>query len=275
MATCFRAGFRSVLLRGDTDFSQTEHLDRWHADARVRFIFGYDVHPNLRALAEHLPAAAWSKLDRPAHYRVKTQPRQRPDRVKDRIVRERGYEVLRLQGEDVAEFNYKPTACQQTYRMIVVRKNISKEKGGIWLADVYRYFFYITNDQDHTPAEIVYLANDRCDQENLIEQLKNGPRALHVPLHSLDSNWAYMVMTALAWNLKAWAALRLPATGRWQEKYHAEKMWLLGLEFKAFLQVMVSIPCQLVRQARRVVFRVLNYHPHMATFFRLAETLRC
>jgi hypothetical protein len=32
MATCFRAGFRSVLLRGDTDFSQTEHLDRWHAD---------------------------------------------------------------------------------------------------------------------------------------------------------------------------------------------------------------------------------------------------
>ena len=94
-------------------------------------------------------------------------------------------------------------------------------------------------------------------------------------LNSLDSNWAYMVMTALAWNLKAWAALRLPETGRWQEKYHAEKVWLLGLEFKAFVQVMVSIPCQLVRQARRVVFRVLNYQPHLTTFFRLAETLRC
>jgi hypothetical protein len=276
MATCFRAGFRTVLLRGDTDFSQTEHLDRWHADARVRFIFGYDAIATLRVRAEELPAAAWSKLERPARYTVKTRPRQRPDHVKDKIVLRRGYEVLQLQGEDVAEFDYRPCACKQTYRMIVVRKNISKEKGGIWLADVYRYFFYITNDKEHTPAEIVYLANDRCHQENLIEQLKNGPRALRVPLNSLDSNWAYMVMTALAWNLKAWAALRLPETpGRWQAKYRAEKLWLLGLEFKAFLHVMVNIPCQLVRQARRVVFRVLNYQPHLTTFFRLAETLRC
>jgi hypothetical protein len=67
-----------------------------------------------------------------------------------------------------------------------------------------------------------------------------------------------MVMTALAWNLKAWAALRLPATGRCKEKYQAEKSWLLGMEFKAFLNVMVTIPCQMVRQARRVVFRVFS-----------------
>ena len=84
-----------------------------------------------------------------------------------------------------------------------------------------------------------------------------------------------MVMTALAWNLKAWAALRLPEVGRWKEKYRAEKAWLLGMEFKAFLHVMVTIPCQMVRQARGVVFRILNYHPHLSTFFRLAETLRC
>jgi hypothetical protein len=64
-------------------------------------------------------------------------------------------------------------------------------------------------------------------------------------------------------------------TGRWQEKYRAEKAWLLGLEFKAFLQVMIKIPCQMLRQARGVVFRVLNYNPHLPLFFRLAETLRC
>src|ERR1035438_948143 len=155
--------------------------------------------------------------------------------------------------------------------MIVVRKNISKEQGGVWLLDLYRYFFYITNDRTSTPEEIVFLANDRCHQENLIEQLKNGPRALQAPLNSLESNWAYMVMTALAWNLKAWAALRLPEAGRWKEKYRLEKSWLLGLEFKAFLHVMVMIPCQMVRQARGVVFRVLNYHPHLSTFFRLAK----
>ena len=275
IATCFRGGFRSVLLRGDTDFSQTEHLDRWNADPRVRFIFGYDCMPNLRALAEQLPADSWTKMNRPPRYIAETGPRQKPDKVKQKIVIERGYEVLRLKYEDVAEFNYQPTACKQAYRMIVVRKNISKEKGGVWLFDRYRYFFYITNDWASTPEEIVFLANDRCHQENLIEQLKNGPRALAAPLNSLESNWAYMVMTALAWNLKAWAALRLPETGRWKEKYRAEKSWLLGLEFKAFLNVMVTIPCQMVRQARCVVFRVLNYHPHLSTFFRLAETLLC
>ena len=275
IATCFRGGFRNVLLRGDTDFSQTEHLDRWHADARIRFIFGYDSMPNLRTLAAHLPDDSWTKLKRPPRYTIETKPRQKPDNVKQEIVIERGYEVLRLKYEDVAEFNYQPTACKQAYRMIAVRKNISTEKGGVWLFDQYRYFFYITNDWTSTPEEIVFLANDRCNQENLIEQLKNGPRALHAPLNSLESNWAYMVMTALAWNLKAWAALRLPETGRWHEKHHAEKSWLLGLEFKAFLQVMVTIPCQMVRQARRVVFRVLSYHPHLPTFFRLAETLNC
>jgi hypothetical protein len=275
IATCFRGGFQSVLVRGDTDFSQTEHLDRWNAEPRLRFIFGYDAMPNMRALAENLPADSWTKLTRPPRYTVKTEPRQKPDKVKQRIVVERGYDVLRLKHEDVAEFTYRPTACKQAYRMIVVRKNISKEQGGAWLFDQYRYFFYITNDWTSTPAAIVFLANDRCHQENLIEQLKNGPRALKAPLNDLESNWAYMVMTALAWNLKAWAALRLPETGRSREKNRAEKSWLLGLEFKAFLNVMVMIPCQLVRQARRVVFRVLNYHPHLPTFFRLAETLRC
>jgi hypothetical protein len=34
LAVCRRAGFRALLLRGDTDFSQTEHLDRWHAERR-------------------------------------------------------------------------------------------------------------------------------------------------------------------------------------------------------------------------------------------------
>ncbi len=39
---CPGGGFSRVLLRGDTDFSQTKHLDRWSADSRVRFIFYMD-----------------------------------------------------------------------------------------------------------------------------------------------------------------------------------------------------------------------------------------
>jgi hypothetical protein len=275
IATCLRGGFRSILLRGDTDFSQTAHLDRWHDTGRIQFIFGYNSLANLKELAEQLPANAWQKLQRPPKYQAVTGLRHRPENVKDKIVRARGYETLRLQSEEVAEFDYQPHACGRAYRMIVVRKNISKEKGELRLLDEIRYLFYITNDWTRAADDIVFCANDRCHQENLIQQLKNGVHALTAPVDNLESNWAYMVMTSLAWSLKAWAALRLPETGRWAEKYKAEKLWLLGLEFKTFVQSFVAIPCQIVRQAGRLVCRLLCYRPHLPLFFRLAEVLRC
>jgi hypothetical protein len=275
LPTLFRGGFRTVLLRGDTDFSQTEHLDRWNADQRVRFIFGYDARANLKGLAADLPETAWEKLARPAHYQVQTQPRQRPDNVKEHIVRERAFDVLHLKSEDVAEFDYRPTACTTTYRMIVVRKNISKEKGERLLFDVVRYFFYITNDWDSTPAEIVFLADDRCNQENLLAQLSGAVRALRAPLNTLESNWAYMVMTALAWSLKAWPALRLPETGRWAVQHRADKYQVLRWEFKTFVNAFMRIPCQIIRTGRRLVYRVLTWNRHLPIFFRLVHSLNC
>jgi Transposase DDE domain group 1 len=278
IATCFRGGFRQVLLRGDTDFSQTQHLDRWNQDGRILFIFGYDSMPNLKQLAEDLPERVWKKLERPERPKPQTGPRRRPDNVKDRIVRQREFETLRLCHEEIADWDYQPLACAQPYRLIIVRKNISREKGEQRLFDEIRYFFYLTNDYLSTPERIVcgtkYGANHRCNQENLLSQLYSGCHALHAPVDNLESNWAYMVMTALAWNLKAWAALTLPETpGRWQGKYQAEKLWLLGLEFKTFVNAMIAIPCQLVRQARGLIFRVLAYNPHQATFFRLVDAL--
>jgi len=285
IATCRRGGFRWILLRGDTDFSQTQHLDRWDDDGRIHFIFGYDAMPNMINIADALPEKVWRKLERPPRYHVKTTPRQRPDNIKDQIVRERQFETLRLQWEDIADWDYRPLACKRSYRLIIVRKNISKEKGELRLLDEIRYFFYLTNDWGSTPEEIVLAhnrtgkpghgANGRCHQENLIQQLKNGVHALTAPVDNLESNWAYMVMTALAWNLKAWAALWLPETGRWHEKYRAEKAWLLGIEFKTFVNALVAIPCQLVRQAGRLIFRVLTYNPFQTVFFRLVDALRC
>ena len=277
-ATCFRGGFRKVLLRGDTDFSQTEHLDRWDADGRIRFIFGYDARPNLIAMAEHLPEKAWQPLQRRTRPQPATAPRQRPANRKEALVRAHEFETLRLQGEEVAEFNYQPSACTTAYRMVVVRKNISREKGERRLFDEIRYLFYITNDWVADSAEIVLApkgANGRCQQENVIQQLHSGVPALQAPVDNLVSNWAYMVMTSLAWNLKAWAALSLPETGRWAAKYRAEKQWLLGIEFKTFIHALVAIPCQIVRQARRLVYRVLAYNPYQPIFFRLLDVLNC
>ena len=274
---CFRGGFVKVLQRGDTDFSQTQHLDRWDDDGRIHFIFGFDSKANLVEMADQLPSRAWKKLIRPPRYQPQSGERRRPDNVKDRIVRQRGFETLRLQSEEVAEFAYQPTACKRPYRMVAIRKHISREKGEACLPGLeeVRYFFYITNDWVSNANEIVFSANDRCHQENLVQQLHHGVYALSAPVDGLESNWAYMVMTSLAWNLKAWAALTLPETGRWQEKYRAEKDWLLNLEFKAFVNALVAIPCQVIHTARRLLFRVLAYNPHQAIFFRLVDALRC
>ena len=275
VGVCRQAGFRKIVLRGDTDFSQTAYLDGWNADPIIRFFFGYDARPNLKDLADELKPREWRRLERPARYRVKTQPRRRPANVKEQIVKERAFQNLRLVSEDVAEFAYKPEACREFYRMVVVRKNISVEKGEQVLFPDERYFFYITNDWDCTAAEVVFEANDRCNQENLIAQLKNGVHALHAPVDNLESNWAYMLMTALAWNLKAWWALTLPERpGRWHDKQRSEKQWALRLEFKTFLNAFMLLPCQIVKTGRKVVYRLLSWNPHLAIFFRLLDQLR-
>jgi hypothetical protein len=275
-AVCFRGGFRRVLLRGDTKFSQSEHLDRWDDDPRVRFIFGFEAMGNLRAIAEALPDRAWRPLQRPARYEVKTTPRQRPDNVKEAVVVAREFENQRLRSEEVAEFNYRPTACRKTYRMVVIKKNISVEKGEKRLFDRVVHFFYITNEWVDEADEIVYSANDRCDQENVLAQLGGGVRALRAPVDNLESNWAFMVMTALAWNLKAWWALMLPELpGRYQEKHRTEKRWVLRLEFKTFVNAFMRLPCQIVRSGRKLIYRLLGWNPHQPIFFRLVDVLRC
>ena len=270
---CQDAGFRRITLRGDTDFSQTEHLDRWDT-AGVRFIFGYDARANLIGLAEALPARAWTPLERRPRYEIQTAPRRRPANVKEAIIVEREFKNLRLEAEAVAEFVYQPTACTKPYRMVVVRKNISVEQGDQRLFDQIRYFFYLTNDPTTAAADVVFLANDRCNQENLIDQLKHGVGATQMPVDTLLSNWAHMVMAALAWTLKAWFALRLPETGRWAARYAAEKAAVLRMEFKAFLHAFMLIPVQVVRTSRCLVFRLLAWNPWQAVFLRGFDQLR-
>ena len=159
-----------VLLRGDTVYSQTEHLDRWDQD-HIVIHFGYDAMRNLVKVAGNLGESQWERLQRPSKQAVKTKQRTRPPRVKEQIVVDCEFNNNVLNSEDGAEFDYRPTACRPNYRTIVVRKNLSVEKGGNILFDDIRDFFYITNDQDSTKEEIVFSCNDRCHQENVIEQL--------------------------------------------------------------------------------------------------------
>jgi len=271
---CREAGFLRILLRGDTDFSQTTRLDGWDNDG-VGFLFGFDAMRHLAAIADSLPKNAWRPLNRPARYEVKTEPRQRPEDVKEQLVVEHEYKNIRLKSEDVAEFDYQPTACKKGYRMVVVRKNLSIEKGEQVLFDDVRYFFYITNLPDKSAEQIVLLANDRCNQENLIAQLKSGVKAMKMPTQDLSSNWAYMVMASLAWTLKAWMGLSVPVSpGPHRERHEEQKRSILRMEFKQFVNGLVNVPCQIVRQAGKIIYRLLSWNPWQQVLVRVAQSLR-
>jgi hypothetical protein len=242
--------FEEVWLRGDTDFSLTAHLDRW--DKRCRFVLGVDARRNLVERAQGIPEDQWEDLERKPKYEVKTQRRQRPVNIKDQIVKARGFEKIETISEQVAQFAYQPGKCAKTYRIVVLRKNLTVEKGELALFDEIRYFFYITNDTAMSPPEVVYFANDRCDHENDIEQLKNGVKALRMPSDDLVSNWAYMVIAALAWNLKAWVGLWMP------NKVLGKQ--IVRMEFKRFLNTFMKIPCLIVKTGRRIIYRIVGYN---------------
>jgi hypothetical protein len=178
-----------INLRGDTDFTLSAELDRWDEQG-VKFIFGMDAHAKVVNLAEALPEQTGSPL---SGCRATRLPRLRdasPSESKKASFVSRAYENKVLTGEGIAEIDYEPLKCSRPYRLIIVRRNISAQKGERVLFDEIRYFLYITNRGDYTPEQIVSLANGRCNQENVIEQLKNGVNAMRMLVDELLSNWA-------------------------------------------------------------------------------------
>lgn len=127
----------------------------------------------------------------------------------------------------------------------------SVTKGQARLEDEVRYHFYITNlPPSYSAADVVRVNNARCHQENLIEQLKNGVAATRMPVREFHANWAYLVIAALAWNLKAWSGLLLPE--------HLGARELIRMEFRRFLNEVVQQPAQILTQGRRRIFRMLS-----------------
>ena len=197
---------------------------------------------------------------------MKTKERSKPKNVKKEIVIKREFENIRLNSEEVAEFDYQPGKCKKTYRMVVVKKNITLEKGELALFDDIRYFFYVTNRRDLTAREIVEHANKRCNQENVIEQIKNGVNAMRMPVNNLESNWAYMVMTTLAWNLKAWLGILLPNKERGAQ--------IVKMEFRRFLNTFILIPCQIITTGRKIIYRILGYNDALIDLFAAFEHIK-
>ena len=156
-----------------------------------------------------------------------------------------------------------PTSCAWNYGTFTKLPGLINGLSTDW--KTVRYFFYLTNRTDLPPA-VVGLANGRCDQENVIAQLKGGVNAMRIPVNDLNSNWAYMVMAALAWNLKAWFALFGP------DREQGIKQ--LKMEFRSFLGAVINIPAQILRTGWSMVYRFLGYTRWLKDFFAAFERIK-
>jgi hypothetical protein len=255
--------FEKVYIRGDTDFSLTSNFDKW--DNRCRFVFGMDARNNLVKLAGQIPESEWELLQKEPR-KIKTQPREKPENVKAQVVERRKFKNLKTECEHVAEFEYRPGKCQKPYRMIVLRKTIKVLKGQCQLFDDIRYFFYITNDDKKSVEQLIQFYRKRADHENDIEQLKNGVSALNNPSDSLISNWAYMAIASLSWDLKAWYGLLLP--------YRALGRRIVRMEFKKFIHTFIQIPCLIIKSGRKITYRLVGYNDQLKHIFNMFDRMR-
>jgi hypothetical protein len=93
-----------------------------------KFVFGIDAMKNLVSIADTIAEEQWKALERKPKYKVKTKKRRRPENVKERIIKERGFKNIRTVSEHVAEFDYRPAKCKKTYRVVVLRKTLLLRK---------------------------------------------------------------------------------------------------------------------------------------------------
>ena len=256
--------FKKVCLRGDTDFSLTANFDKWNK--RCMFIFGMDAMPNLVKLANRIDPGNWQKLEKKPKYEVKTRTRKKPENVKAQVVKKRKFKNIQTVSEHIAEIAYKPGKCQKSYRMIILRKTIKVTKGELKLFDDIRYFFYITNDMKKSAEDLVQFYRNRADHENDIEQLKNGARSLQAPSDTLVSNWAYMVIASLAWDMKAWYGMLLP--------YRHIGLQIMRMEFRRFINTFIRIPCLIIKTGRRICYRAVGYNAQLKHMFNFSDKLK-
>ncbi len=255
--------FEKIYLRGDTDFSLTSNFDKWDKDCS--FVFGMDARKNLVNLAEQISESEWELFQKTSR-EIETKERKLPENIKEKIVIERNYKNITTEYEHITEFDYQPGQCNKSYRIIVLRKFLKVMKGETFLFNENRYFFYITNDEEKSTRQVVEFYRKRADHENDIDQLKHGVKAMKNPSNSLLSNWAYMVIASLAWDLKAWYGLLMP--------YKALGKEIIRMEFKKFVNTLIKIPCLIIKTGRKIEYRIIAYNDQIKHMFKLFSLLK-
>ena len=260
-----RANFGEVFLRGDSKFSRKEILRQAVAHGAL-FALVHEVTAPVWSAAFHLPEAQWKPLRAKPGSRfhpASGRTRRKRRRWRQAAVRRRGYRTLSTTEEWVAEIPYTPPGFDRPFRLVLRRQWIRAEQQLEFLT-YYQYRAVITNipRSRMSASAIVHFAYGRCDQENAIEQAKNGLGAMRMPTGELRANGAFLLAAEIAWCLRAWLSLlALPRdTRRW--------------EWGWFRRAFVHVPAVIIRQARSAVVRFHASHRYTPDLLVASQRLR-
>lgn len=246
--------FHNVCVRGDTKFGRGDLLlecERHGANVCV----GWMATPKLVKLAEALPPEVWKPLERRATAASEgSRTRSKKPNRRRMRARRRGYLDKKLKHEWVAEFSYHPTykkrPMTKAYRIVVLRKQVEvAKKTGLF--DLFTYRFILTDLPEPNLSKLVHYAHGRSNQENLIEQAKNGLSAFRMPTGQFLANEVWMTVAMLAHNFKSY--LCLLALG--EDK--------LGWEWKRFRFNFLYIVARITRASRQLHLWLDPTHLHV------------
>ena len=264
--------FEQTYVRGDSKFYQhaiIAECERYGA----HFALVMDGYANLHEMADALPPSAWKPFSAHSAQRLAQRAadkklRRKRKRLRAKTARERGYTQLATTGQWVAQFDYTiprngSEVAGRTYRVAVKRQQVDTHEGQDDLFTEYHDRFVITDipQADMNAAEVFCFAYGRCDQENIIEQFKNGIAAMRMPTGELLANSAFLMAGQLAWCLRSWLSLlALPKqTIRW--------------EWKWFRQAFVYVAARITRHARRAVVYLTDGHRFVEHLLVAAQRL--
>jgi hypothetical protein len=252
--------FTDVLVRADSDFDRRDVREACEAEG-ASFAFVAREATNRLAWADGISESAWKPFRTRDHRQREAQRRRRgfqPRRKKRnrrrRRARERGYTNLQLVRQWVAEIPWRPPGSTKTYRMILRRQLIEQSEGQVSMFELYRYRYVVTNlPSSWSAEEVIDATYQRCDQENVIEQMGSGLALWRMPVAEFDGNSAWLEIGRLAWNLGKWIAqLGLPAeVVRW--------------EWKRYRKAFVHVAAEVIHRSRQRWLRISPAHRFLPT----------
>lgn len=262
--------FQKVLVRGDSDFDRKDIRDVVE-QAGAYFAFVARETGSRPVMAESLPEEAWqpflTRAARASQAHASEPdfvPRRRKRNRRRMCARQRGYKDILLTKQWVAEVPWTPRDGDTPYRLVLRRQLIEERAGERFLFARYRYCYVLTNlPSDVTAEEVIDATYQRCDQENIIEQMGSGLAAWRMPVAEFDGNCAWLEIARLAWNIAKWVAqLALPAeTLRWEwKRFRQAFVYLAATVTKIARQTWITF-----NRAHRFAPMVLRAHLQLQT----------